>query len=151
MPHEVTSDAEIQACFAVMSALRPHLKANEFIHTVRLQQAEGYRLACHRADGEVVAVAGYRIGHNLHLGKHLYVDDLVTAPQARSGGHGRALLEWLCAQARDAGCAHIHLDSGTQREQAHKFYFREGFTVTSFHFNRALATIHAESSGDQSP
>jgi len=31
------------------------------------------------------------------------------------------------------------LDSGTQRTQAHKFYFREGMVVTSFHFAKKLA------------
>jgi len=31
------------------------------------------------------------------------------------------------------------LDSGVQRNQAHKFYFREGMTITSFHFTQVLS------------
>ena len=30
------------------------------------------------------------------------------------------------------------LDSGTHRTQAHKFYFREGLVLNSFHFAKAL-------------
>jgi hypothetical protein len=40
--------------------------------------------------------------------------------------------------ARAAGCLRFTLDSGVQRSQAHKFYFREGMTVTSFHFGMSL-------------
>jgi hypothetical protein len=43
------------------------------------------------------------------------------------------------ALARSAGCAKLNLDSGTQRQQAHKFYFREGMVVTSFHFAKPLS------------
>ena len=31
-----------------------------------------------------------------------------------------------------------HLDSGTQRGEAHKFYFNQGFTITSYHFSEQL-------------
>ena len=35
--------------------------------------------------------------------------------------------------ARSVGCKSLTLDSGVQREQAHKFYFREGMTVVGYH------------------
>ena len=53
----------------------------------------------HPRGGRVVAVAGYRVSTNLFCGRHLYVDDLVTAEAERSKGHGKALLAWLRAQA----------------------------------------------------
>jgi hypothetical protein len=37
-------------------------------------------------------------------------------------------------RARELGCETFSLDSGTQRHEAHAFYFREGMRVTSFHF-----------------
>jgi hypothetical protein len=33
----------------------------------------------------------------------------------------------------------IDLESGTQRTRAHRFYFREGFFVTSFSFRKTLS------------
>ena len=48
------------------------------------------------------------------------------------------LLDWLKAEARRLECAEIHLDSGTQREDAHRFYFREGLTINCFHFRQKL-------------
>jgi GNAT superfamily N-acetyltransferase len=75
---------------------------------------------------------------NLHLGRHLYIEDLVTAATVRSSGHGRALLVHLRAVARDAGCAALHLDSGVQRADAHRSYFREGLHISSYHFLEQL-------------
>lgn len=49
---------------------------------------------------------------------------------------GPALLANLAQRAAAAGCRILDLDSGTQRADAHRFYMREGFVITSFHFAR---------------
>lgn len=129
-----SSDDEIRDCHAVMAQLRPHLAADGWVARVRRQQAGGYLLARAVARGRVVAVAGFRISENLAWGKFLYVDDLVTLEQARSDGHGQALMDWLVGHAREAECDELHLDSGVQRFGAHRFYLRFGFDITSHHF-----------------
>lgn len=128
------SDAEIIACYPVMRELRPHLVAGEFLSRVRRQQAAGYCLAFLEEQGEVRAVAGFRCGENLAWGRFLYVDDLVTASRCRCRGHGARLLAWLKARAVELGCAQLHLDSGVQRKDAHRFYEREGLRMASLHF-----------------
>lgn len=130
--------AEIADCFPVMTQLRPHLQRDEFIARVQRQTADGYRLACVHASGSVQSVAGYRISENLAWGRFLYVDDLVTDAAARSRGHGKALLAWLAEHARQNGCAQLHLDSGMQRKDAHRFYLREGMDNAGFHFMTRL-------------
>jgi GNAT superfamily N-acetyltransferase len=132
------TDEEILACYDVMAELRPHLVRDEFVATVRAMQKDGLRLACIREDGRVVAVAGYRVSTNLFCGRHLYVDDLVTADSARSKGHGKALLAWLRAQAVAEDCDVFHLDSGMQRKRAHQFYLREGLEIAGYHFSERL-------------
>lgn len=129
------TDAAIGRCFPVMHQLRPHLQAAEFVTQVRRMQAGGFLLA-YREDetGAIRAVAGYRYYEKLFSGKNLYVDDLVTDSTQRSRGHGRALLAWLCEEARAHGCAQLELDSGVQRFEAHRFYFRERMHVSAYHF-----------------
>jgi len=100
--------------------------------------AGGARM-CVATDGaDVAGVAVYRMYENTFYGKQLYVDDLVTDQARRSSGVGRTLLGYLEQKARAAGFDSLTLDSGTQRLQAHKFYFREGMAVTSFHFSKKL-------------
>ncbi len=132
------SDQDIARCYDVMAELRPHLVEAEFVPLVRHMMSEGYRLAWLEAGGEVATVAGYRISTNLFLGRNLYVDDLVTPERHRSRGYGAAMMAELRSIATQAGCRHLHLDSGTQRTQAHKFYFRDGLTISSFHFDTRL-------------
>lgn len=135
---EATSDEEIARCSGVMAELRPHIGADGFVARVREQMLTGYRLAFVESGGAVVSVAGYRFGLNLAWGRHLYIDDLVTASGARSSGHAGRLLRRLVEVARDRGCDSVHLDSGVQRFGAHRFYLREGFDITSHHFAVSL-------------
>ncbi len=138
MPKDAKTDAEIQKCFDVMSELRTHLKRDDYLQTIRHMESEGFRLAyIENVDG-IVAVAGYRIYTNLFLGKNLYVDDLVTSASARSKGYGKQMVDWLRDKARKSGCRSYHLDSGTARGQAHKFYLNQGFTIAAYHFSEQL-------------
>mgnify|MGYP000456637792 CR=1 FL=1 len=135
---KAVTDNEINQCFDVMAELRPHLKKETFLKTIREMQAEGYLLAFIKDDNQITAVAGYRIYTNLFMGKHLYVDDLVTSEKVRSKGYGEKLIQWLKNEAIKNSCNYIHLDSGTHRDQAHKFYFRQGYTIASYHFSQKL-------------
>ncbi len=129
-----------------MRELRPHFEEAEFVAQVQRQMAEGgYRLVFLEAGGEVRAAAGYRLGENLHAGRYLYVDDLVTRAADRSRGFGAALFDWLVAEARREGCACLTLDSGVQRYGAHRFYLLKRMDITSHHFVLPLASPDAAS------
>ncbi len=133
--HLASTPESIALCYDVMRELRPALlSAEEFVARVQQQQEEGFHLAFLKRQGEIVAVAGFRVQHMLSSGLTLYVDDLVTADALRSKGNGKAMLDWLIAYARERGCDTFSLDSGTQRREAHAFYFRENMRISSFHF-----------------
>jgi GNAT superfamily N-acetyltransferase len=139
MVARVSTDAEILATRDVMRQLRPQLSPDAYLSTIRrLERTDGYRLAVSADGSDVRAVAGYRIMELLWCGRVLYVDDLSTDERHRSQGHGKTLVDWLTEEARSLGCVELHLDSGVQREAAHRFYFREGFAIRAYHFRRAL-------------
>jgi GNAT superfamily N-acetyltransferase len=122
---------------AVHRQLRPSLP-REYEAKMRRVFAGGGRMCVALEGQEVAGVAVYRMYENTASGRQLYVDDLVTDEKRRSGGVGRALLGHLEKKAQGADFDNLSLDSGTQRQQAHKFYFREGMVVTSFHFGKKL-------------
>lgn len=132
------TDAEIARCHAIMAQLRHHLGAEGFVEGVRRQMQTGYRLVYLMTDGEVAAVAGFRIMENLFLGRFLYVDDFVTDESRRSRTFGKNLFRWLVEFARSSGCGYLELDSGVQRFDAHRFYYREGMHIRSHHFSMKL-------------
>lgn len=122
----------------VLRELRTQLTAGQLRDIYRQGHPQGLRFLAAFEDGRCVGVAGWRIFHTTSSIRKLYVDDLVTTEMQRSTGVGRLLLEELGRRAVDAGCTCIDLDSGVQRQDAHRFYFREGFSISSFHFRRPL-------------
>ena len=130
----VDDETGLRAAWPVVAQLRPHLDEDAFVAQALRQRAEGWQATVLVEAGVVRAFAGWRVQDMLAHGRFLYVDDLVTDSQARSAGHGKALLDWLKDQALRLGCGNLQLDSGTQRVDAHAFYLRERLRIASFHF-----------------
>lgn len=131
-------DEEIRDCYPVMSELRPQVSAEEFLPRVRRQMENGgYKLG-YLSDGEVKAVAGFRIYECLAWGKFMYLDDLVSKDGERSKGYGGQLFDWLVEFAKREDCAQFHLDSGVQRFDAHRFYLTKRMAIDAHHFGLRL-------------
>jgi GNAT superfamily N-acetyltransferase len=123
---ELETDEAIAAVFPLMSELRPRVRREDFVPQVRTQQREGYRLLSGSVGGRAVTLAGYRWATTLVRGRHLFVDDLVTAAGEQGKGYGKAMLRHLAGIARAAGYDKVYLDS---RDTARTFYERVGFTM----------------------
>lgn len=122
----------------VLVELRTHLTPALFAAVYDEAYSQGLRyLAAYESD-RCVGVAGWRVVATTAGIRKLYVDDLVTSAVERNHGVGAALLAELEERARAAGCQVLDLDSGTQRSDAHRFYMRERFEITGFHFARPV-------------
>lgn len=133
------SEQEIIGCYPVMAELRPHLSRDEFVPTVkRLAEVAGFRLA-YLTDGEVKAVAGFRVSEWLAGGRYLEVEDLVAKSGERSKGYGGELFDWLVAHARENGCSQVRLVSRVSRHDAHRFYVRKGMSLEAHYFSMSVS------------
>jgi ribosomal protein S18 acetylase RimI-like enzyme len=118
------TDPEIRDAFPLMSTLRDRITPETFVDEVRRQALQGYELiGGFDGGGRLVVLAGVRRSHTLSRGEHLFVDDLVTAPQAQGLGHGTAMLRFLAARSASEGIGRIYLDS---RDTAKGFYAKVG-------------------------
>jgi GNAT superfamily N-acetyltransferase len=131
-------DARLSAVYPVMHELRTDLSEEDFNSIYEAGHPDGYRIAAVFDGDECRAATGYRILTNFVSGRHVYVDDLVTAEQWRSHGYGRLLNKYLVELARNEGCTSVQLDSNVRRREAHRFYFRERYSISAFHFVRLL-------------
>lgn len=125
---------ELQEAFKVMVQLRPNYNEKDFIKQVQKQQDKDYKIILIKEAKKVVAVAGFRILENLAYGKFLYIDDLITDNNNRSRGYGDKLFDYLVGLAKKEKCTQLHLDSGVQRFDAHRFYLRKRMSITAHHF-----------------
>ena len=135
---EVVDAGLLRAAERVHRQLRPHLRA-DYVGRMKEVLAGGAEMAVALVDGDVAGITVFRILEKTHSGRDLYCDDLVTDEARRSTGVGHALIQYMEAICRERSCDTFSLDSGTQRQQAHKFYFREGMTITSFHFDKKIS------------
>ena len=134
----ISTNAQLRELWPVVAQLRPHLDEDRFVTQTLRQFEHGFCATALYVDGAPRAFAGWRVLEMLAVGKHIYVDDLVTDATTRSKGHGKLLLDWLKAEAVRLGCVRLQLDSGTQRKDAHAFYLREGLRIESLHFGIVL-------------
>ena len=133
------NDEEIQGCYAVMSELRRHISADEFLPQVTKQAAvAGYQLVFLSDEGSVKAVAGFRVSKWLATGKYLCVEDFASKSGERSKGYGGELFDWLVAYAKEKQCNQIQLVSRVTRFDAHRFYLRKRMNIEAHYFTLDL-------------
>eukprot|EP01100_Stratorugosa_tubuloviscum_P009333 TRINITY_DN390_c0_g1_i1.p1 TRINITY_DN390_c0_g1~~TRINITY_DN390_c0_g1_i1.p1 ORF type:complete len:156 (-),score=61.58 TRINITY_DN390_c0_g1_i1:277-744(-) len=132
---EIQTNEQFEQCYPLIIQLRPHLDTLEkFKNQVKLQNQQGYKLFALYNDGKPRTLAGFRLLTMLYSGSMLYIDDLVTDSNHRSSGFGDQLFDWVLNYAKQQNCVTLHLDSGVQRFNAHRFYFRKRMHISSYHF-----------------
>ena len=134
---QITELNWLKAAEPVHRQLRPNLPADYVARMKEVFASGGEMLVV--TDGEdVLGVCVFRMTEKTLYGRELYCDDLITNEKKRSSGVGKLMLDTLNEFAQARGCDYLGLDSGTQRQKAHRFYFREGLTITAFHFVKPL-------------
>lgn len=90
-------------------------------------------------NNEIVGFLSLVIDYQLaHAAKVATIEELIVTSNYRGNGIGRKLLDNAILYAKDNNCDCIELTSGFQREQAHRFYERNGFTKVSYKFKMNL-------------
>jgi len=139
MIQHASTKEDITKCLDVIRVLRPHLTDDEtIISMIEEMFTEGYQLSFIEEDGKAAAFIGYRYLQYLYNGKHFYIDDLATVPGARSKGYAGMLLDYLTDLSREKGFKVLTLDSGYQRNTAHRLYLNKGFIMVAHHFSKTL-------------
>jgi GNAT superfamily N-acetyltransferase len=127
----------IQQGEALHRQLRPDLD-DDYVGHLQRMFSEGARMTHLVDEGEVRALAVWRVFHTTYCGRRFEIEDLVTSSRHRSNGCGATLLRWLEDKARTLGCTLATLNSATGRRDAHRFYFRARYEIVGFHFTKDL-------------
>jgi N-acetylglutamate synthase-like GNAT family acetyltransferase len=87
-------------------------------------------------ENQVRGILGFRIRENIEEpSRYGEISALITKPEARMLGIGRALMEFAEARAKELGCKGTWLVSGFgPEEEAHRFYTRLGYNITGYRF-----------------
>ncbi len=129
---ELLANAEL-----IHRELRPSIEPDYVGKMARIFQ-QGGRMAVALEADEILGLAVWRAYENTFSRLRFYCDDLVTTSARRSSGVGQALIDHMVSHAKRLGAESLSLDSGTQRTDAHRFYFRSGFVIPAFAFSKKL-------------
>ena len=90
-------------------------------------------------DGSVIGFSAFYMANNFwQEGIIAYDYGMIVDEKNRGKGIGKSLLDKACQIAKELGCKRFELDSGFQREGAHKFYESIGFEKRAYLFSKVL-------------
>jgi len=133
---ELKGEAALQSIYPLIKQLNPKMSRTVFQRRLREMCAQDYRCAAAYLGDTIAGVAGFWTGTRFYCGKYMDIDNVVVDDTHRGEGIGALLMSWLEAKARREGCRIIVLDTYTHFTKAHKFYFREGYTILGYHFRK---------------
>lgn len=123
---------ELEEAYEVLKELRPELSYDEYEDLVYAMRHQEYKIFGLYHQGKLSTYAGVAVQVNLYWKRHLFLYDLITTKAFRSQGHGKEMLEYLEDYAKITNCTMLVLTSSFIREDAHRFYEREGYRKSGF-------------------
>ena len=128
------------ALFPLINQSNPDIDESTFNSrlSAMLEQG-GYRCIAAERDGAVVGVAGCWIGTQIWCGRYCEPDNLVVDEALRSGGVGKAMMDWIELEAQRLGCLMLKLETYAERTRARAFYRREGYAEPGVVMIKTLA------------
>jgi len=129
---------ELYTAYDLVKQLRVGLDYDEFEDLIYDMRDINYKMIGLMQKDKLISYAGIGVSTNLYHKRHLFVYELVTDEQHRGKGYGRSMMEYLVDYAKIAMCENIVLSSGFSREDAHRFYEKDGFVKKSFVFVKSL-------------
>lgn len=90
-------------------------------------------------NGNVIGFSAFYVANNFwQEGIIAYDYGMIVDEKNRGQGIGKSLIDKACQIAKELGCKRFELDSGFQREGAHKFYESIGFEKRAYLFSKIL-------------
>ena len=134
------SKDDLDAVYGLMKQLSRHEFTKEQFIDCYLYNLERGRVLVYEKDGGIVCgCIVFNIHYPLHFSrKTAEIVCLIVDKSVRSSGIGKELLVSFEQIAIDNGCVCIELGSGKHREDAHRFYEREGYASTHYKLTKEL-------------
>lgn len=124
---DLASLLELFRVAEVSSSAEPIGKAEQI--WLEILSRDGVALFVAAVDARIVATCMLITAPNLLRAgqQHGFLENVVTHPEFRGRGHGRAVVEAALAAAWSKDCYHVLLQSGRQDPRVHRFYRHCGF------------------------
>jgi GNAT superfamily N-acetyltransferase len=124
---DLASLLELYRVAEVSSGAEPIERAERI--WLEIQSHNGVAVFISTAEAQIVATCMLITAPNLLRAgrRHGFLENVVTHPEFRGQGHGRAVVQAALAAAWTGDCYHVLLQSGREDPRVHRFYKHCGF------------------------
>lgn len=122
----------------LIQQLNPGLSSDKYSEMLDTMLANGYRQVGAFHKDECLGLSGFWINTKIYSDKYVELDNVIIDENHRSKKIGKLLCDWIVEEAKQKGCKTAMLDAYVENKQAHRFYFREGYTIRGFHFIKSI-------------
>lgn len=128
----------IYSIIPLLSILNPSI--NQDILKQRLDEmiTQGYECVGVYDNENLIGTSGMWILTKYYVGKHIEPDNVVIHPDYRNKGIGVELMNWIYNYGISKGCEASELNCYVGNDKGHKFWFKEGYKIVAFHFQKPL-------------
>ena len=135
---ELKSKAEQSLIYPLIKQLNKDMSKSRFEECLTQMRPLGYRCIGAFEGKKLVGACGFWVGTRFWCGKFIDLDHVVVDENLRSKGVGKAMVAWVEREGRALECSQAGLDSYSTAYGAHRFYFREGYSILGYHFVKSL-------------
>lgn len=135
---ELKTLKDFTPAYRLVKQTNPTLTKKDFESRLKKMLKQGYRCIAMIDSKEYVGVCGFWHGTKLWCGDYIDLDNVVVDEKHRNRNIGKKMVAWIENEAKTLGCNQTGLDCYVTFDQAHRFYFREGYIIKGYHFIKQL-------------
>jgi len=135
---ELRSKEQMLAQLQLINQLHPALTHAKYADMLDTMLTNGYRQVGIFENEKCIGISGFWINVKIYSGKYVELDNVIVDQNHRSKKIGKLLCDWIHNEAKQKGCLMAMLDAYVENTSAHRFYKREGYSITGFHFLKNL-------------
>lgn len=139
MQLELLNKSDLKQIVVLTRELNPDMS----IQILESRQLEMFDMKSYRCFGvwdknQLIAVSSGWFTVRLYSGKQLEIDNVIVSPSIQSKGIGAQFLTEIEKWAFNNGCETVELNTYVANSRSHKFYFKMGYEILGFHFQKKL-------------
>ncbi len=131
---------ELPALFPLINLHNPSVSQSIFDQRLAEMVGYGYRAMAAFEGEEMIGCCGFWVRTRFWCGHEFDIDNFVVHPHRRSQKIGEQMLQWLEAKAQEEKCELIVLDAYADSFRAHRFYLKNGYSLTGYHITKIPGT-----------
>lgn len=132
--------AQIPTIFPLVHKNNPKISKALFTKRLKEMIPFGYHALAAFDGTKMVGISGFWLRSRFWCGRQLDIDNFFVDPAYRGAGIGSMMVEWLEKRALKEKCELMVLDTYADYFLAQRFYYREGFVATGYHFTKVPGT-----------